>query len=115
MNKTTHAAKAKQTPPSPASQSTILILTYGVQLVALVRLVTFQGTVWAALVQTSGHVWPCGVGAAQVQLSFEPFAHAVAHVGVGFGVGHGLASTTHGVVAQAAQAMAKRRVSVFMG
>jgi hypothetical protein len=67
---------------------------------AAVSAFTSQGTVWAALVQTSAQVWPMGVGFAQVHPSFVPCAHAEVHVAAGAGQGL-VASVGQGVVAQA--------------
>ena len=61
ITKTTHAASTKQAAPIPASQSTIR-MTYGVQVVAVVSASTFQGMVWAALVQTVWQVALSGGG-----------------------------------------------------
>jgi triosephosphate isomerase len=68
ITKTTHAASTKQAAPNPASKS-VIRMTYGVQVVALVSASTSQGTVSAAFAQTVVHgaLVGGGVGAAQSQ------------------------------------------------
>jgi hypothetical protein len=81
------------------------------QLVAEVSLATSHGTVMPAFSQNSSQVAPSGVGVAQTQPSFSPFAHAVAHVAAG--AGQGFESTGH-VAAQPANASVKIKMAFFI-